>query len=390
MKMPDCIEAYRILALLAAGALVAGCGSGDISSDGGGGGCASTFSVPDTFEQKFENFTIKDLKEDPTYNNPAQANIEKTLFRQFLKAVKPASGQASDADDIYAFMSQEIDSVAHFGDTNNLPAYNSVRNDFDLIEAMVTASGQFEPLQLARDAMASCARDTQQALDKGEDGSPGSVRISDITVTEKSESDSDEGDSWSYFVNYAHNAKPLDDTTPFGPNIARLIFGPNAIIFTLYELEAFTGNSPASGFKQPGKLIAGFNATVDETLESEDPEESSEDSTDGDSPSQPSIFFESFPLKDTQDDRGQERGKTDRWEWSFSEGAQNFKVDKNGKSVSASCIRVTRDYASDSTQNQVKVEMSAETCPRLNEVSKFQADRDFNYTPANPNTSQTR
>jgi len=42
--------------------------------------------------------------------------------------------------------------------------YESVRNGFDLFEAMIIASDQFDSLQTARDAMASCARDTHDAL----------------------------------------------------------------------------------------------------------------------------------------------------------------------------------------------------------------------------------
>lgn len=383
MKIPDCFEAYRILALLAAGLLLVGCDSGVSSGGGGARGCAQDLPEPTNFEESFDTFTISGNPQE----SPAGADLEKTLFRQFFKAVKPASGESQNAEDIYAFMSEETDSIAHFGDINNLPNYNSVRNDFDLIEAMISASGQFEQLQLARDAMASCARDTQQALSEGKDGLPGSARINKITVTEKAENDS-QAETWSYFVNYAHNASPLDDTTPFGPNIARLVTGPTAVMFSLYELEEFTGNSAASGFKQPGKLIVGFNATVEETVSDNGTEEGS---TDGQQNNQPSIFFESFPLKNTQDARGKERGETDRWEWSFSEGTEKFMVTNDeGDSVPARCVRVTRDYAGDSSQNQVKVELSAETCPKISEASEFQKDDEFSYTAANPSVSQTR
>ena len=388
MKMPDCFDAYRILALLAAGLLVAGCDSGVSTGSGGSDGCTSGLTKPSNFEEQFNDFTIgENLSE-----NPVGADLEKTLFRQFFKATEPVQGKSPQADKLYAFMGDETDTVADFNDPDSLPDYTSVRNGFDLFEAMAT-SNQFESLKLARQAMASCARDAQQALKDGKDPVAGNIGISTITVTEKP--DDEVLETWSFSVDYFHNPEPFIGTTPFDSNITRvLITRPDLqFIFSSYDFEQFIGDGAASGFKQPTKLVAGFNATLEQTLDSNAPEEDGgNDQTDG-TANGASIVFESYPFKNTQDDRENERGETDRWEWSFSEGTDQFMVenDETGEDVPASCVRVTKDYSSDSSENQVTVELSAETCPRFNEASaEFQRDGGFSYTPKSPDVSQTR
>jgi|GEM_PF-719302 len=378
MKMPDCFEAYRPLALIVATLILAGCDSGVSTGGGGGGGCASSFSQPSGFEQEFDTFTIGET----TNENPVGADLDKTLFRQFFKAARPADS-ASKAQKLYEFMVSESDAFTDFNpdfvdepiqkDSDDKPIeYESVRNGFDLFEAMIIASDQFDSLQTARDAMASCARDTHDALPDG-DPEPGSIAVSNITVTE---TEKDDPESWSFQVNYANNPEPLDFATPFGPNIGRVLFTPDSFVRTLYDYEAFIGSGAASDFKQPAVLVAGFNASLNETLDSEGDDEETE---------KPSVVFESFPLEETEDDRGQERGETDRWSWSSEEGTLAFTEAKDD--VPDRCIRVTVDYAG---QDRLNVQFSKDRCPLITGTEDFNEDRDLSYTPNNPNIAQTR
>jgi len=109
MKMPDCFEAYRPLALIVATLILAGCDSGVSTGGGGGGGCASSFSQPSGFEQEFDTFTIGET----TNENPVGADLDKTLFRQFFKAARPADS-ASKAQKLYEFMVSESDAFTDF------------------------------------------------------------------------------------------------------------------------------------------------------------------------------------------------------------------------------------------------------------------------------------
>ncbi|TDT44120.1 hypothetical protein DES49_0219 [Halospina denitrificans] len=376
MKMPDCFEAYRILPLLAAVLLVAGCDSG-VSTGGSNNSCTSGFSQPSGFEQEFNTFTIG----EDTTQNPVGATLDKTMFRQFFLASRPADDEPNDdARNLYEFMVSETDAFADLDeafvdkpidkDDDGQPTeYQSVRNGFDLFEAMIIASEQFESLQTARDAMASCARDTQQAFAEDEDALPGSIVVRNIRVKQEGE----EPDEWGFQVNYAHNPEPLDFATPFGANVGRVLFTPDSFVRTLYDYEDFTGSGAASGFKQPAVLVAGFNASLNDNDKNKD---------------RASIVFESFPLDDTQDDRGQERGETDRWSWSLEEGTDQFVVNEGDEPDR--CIRVTIDYSDETSSERINVQFSKETCPRITETEEFKKNREFSYTPENPDVSQTR
>ena len=393
MKMPDCIEAYRITFLAGLVLIISGCDSVDIGS-GSGGGCASTFNPSNSFTEQFETFTIQ-----KNADNPANAKLEQTLFRQFFRAAYPQKdGKDSAEKKLYDFMASETQSFTGFEDLNESDPpdeYDSVRNGFDLLEAMIINAGSDEPLQVARDAMASCARDTQMAFEEGGETKAGSIAVRDITVTEKPENEGDDPVEWPLGVNYAHSPEPLKDPTPFGPNVRRILFTPESFIFTLYDFEKFTGIGAASDFKQPGKLIAGFNASLNETIGDETNEDSDNTPPDGEEecePKAPSVIFESFPIANTQDDRLIERGETDRWSWSAGLNRQCERepetiLTPDGSSVDAQCIRTTIDYAN---QNEVTVELSSKTCPSISDPSKFSADKTFTYTPKTPDVPQTR
>ncbi|WP_143421369.1 hypothetical protein [Halovibrio salipaludis] len=303
--------------------------------------------------------------------NPAGADIEKTLFRQFARIAEPADGTENQnrAKEAYGFFKKETEKFIGF-EENNLPNYNKVKNGFDLLEAMI-ASGNVAPLQTARDAMANCVRED----------APGSIRVNTLKVTE-TEPPEDERETWELGVNYAHNPEPLTDPTPFGPNVARVAFTPESFVFTLYPNQAFEGIGPSSGFKQPSKLIAGFNADFEETVNDE---ESSGDSENGENEGDPdSVIFESF-LDNTQDDRGDDRSQTDRWSWSSQEGTEVF------SDTTIRCVRITAYYGEVNANDQVEVELDSETCPGISSAATLDDPEDtFSYKSADPGVDQAR
>ncbi|XOZ32643.1 hypothetical protein ACMDCT_10525 [Halomonadaceae bacterium KBTZ08] len=381
MKTRLSLRAYHAPLAIVLTLPLAGCNLDNSTMDGAPGSCAESFNVEDPSQVEYSSLTIDG---DPQ-SNPEQANLDRTLFRPFARIAKPAQTADQKAADAYAFFGQQTEAFIGF-DKANLPGYDKVRNGFDLLEAMA-ASGNVAPLQTAREAMANCVRED----------APGSLIINSLKVTEQaaaSEGDDDERESWELGVNYAHNPEPLSAPTPFGPNIARVAFTPESFVFTLYPNQAFEGIGPASGFKQPTKLIAGFNADFEETLNEEENSGDSSDSGDsgdsneeGDNGSPDSVIFESF-LANTQDDRGEERGQTDRWSWSSEEGTDAF------NSVSgidtAQCVRITADYAGDVTGDRITVELDTEPCPRINDPSDFEAETSFTYQSASPDTQQER
>ena len=365
MKTRLCFRAYTVSLAVVLSAGLTGCDLDSSSSEGGPGSCTDGFTFEDPSQVQYGSLTI-----DRDQNtNPAGANLEKTLFRQFARIAEPADGteeNQNQATEAYDFFKKETEKFIGFN-KDNLPDYNQVRNGFDLLEAMI-ASGNVAPLQTARDAMANCVRED----------APGSIRVNTLKVTE-TEPPEDKRDTWELGVNYAHNPEPLTDPTPFGPNIARVAFTPESFVFTLYPNEAFEGIGPSSGFKQPSKLIAGFNADFEETVNEE---ESSGDSGNGEGDAD-SVIFESF-LDNTQDDRGEDRSQTDRWSWSSEEGTQAF-------DITARCIRITAFYARDGEDNQIRVEADPETCPGISSASTLEdPEESFSYESADPDVEQVR
>lgn len=357
MKTRVCIRLFA-LALVP---VLAGCDLEDESSTEGLSTC--TDGQPRSAQVEYSSFTIT----DDQASNPANANLDRTLFRQFAQITKPASNTSNSkaADEAYAFFKQETEKFTGFK-SSEVPNYSSVRNGFDLLEAMI-ASGNIGALQEARDAMANCVRED----------APGSLRVDPVQVTE---TEGDDPASWTLGVNYAHNPEPLTNPTPFGPNISRVAFTPDSFVFTLYPNQAFEGIGPASGFKQPSKLIAGFNAAFEESLKDNDSnEQDTKDKTNA------SVIFESF-LDNTQDDRGDVRSQTDRWSWSFEQGTGAFKGIENAR-----CVRITADYSGDvAPEDQIRVELSSETCPGISSPADFKADDSFTYSSAASGTAQTR
>ena len=364
MKTRLCSRAYAapLAVLLTLG--LTGCDLDSSSSGGGPGSCTDGFTFEDPSQVQYGSLTIDG---DPS-TNPEQADLEKTLFRKFTSIAEPA-GETQNQDaatEAYEFFKTETEKFIGFN-KDNLPDYHQVKNGFDLLEAMI-ASGNVAPLQTARDAMANCVRED----------APGSIRVNTLRVTE-TEPPEDERESWELGVNYAHNPEPLTDPTPFGPNVARVAFTPESFVFTLYPSQAFKGIGPSSGFKQPRKLIAGFNADFEETVNEE--ESSGDSGTDEGDPD--SVIFESF-LDNTQDDRGEDRSQTDRWSWSSEEGTQAF-------DITARCIRITAFYARDGEDNQIRVEADPETCPGISSASTLEdPEESFSYESAAPDVEQVR
>jgi len=369
MKTRLCFRAYAasLAVLLSAG--LTGCELDTGSSGGGPGSCTDGFTFEDPSQVQYGSLTID--KDQNT--NPAGANLEKTLFRQFARIAEPADGteNQNQATEAYNFFKKETEKFIGFN-KDNLPDYNQVRNGFDLLEAMI-ASGNVAPLQTARDAMANCVRED----------APGSIRVNTLKVTE-TEVPEDERETWELGVNYAHNPEPLTDPTPFGPNVARVAFTPESFVFTLYPNQAFQGIGPSSGFKQPSKLIAGFNADFEETVNEE--ESSGDSGNDGGDPD--SVIFESF-LENTQDDRGDDRSQTDRWSWSSEEGTTDFSGYDSGIDR-AKCVRVTADYSDSTSQDRITVELASEACPSISDPTDFNAEKSFTYKSADPTVEQVR
>lgn len=361
MKTRVCFRLFS-LALIP---LLAGCNLEDSTSTEGLSTC--TDGTPRSAEVEYSSFAITDDQAD----NPENASLERTLFRKFARIAEPASGASDAANDAYRFFRDQTADFAGFN-ADELPDYGSVRNGFDLLEAMI-ASGNIGALQEARDAMANCVRED----------APGSLRVDPVQVTEKAEEEGEDPETWTLGVNYAHNPEPLTNPTPFGPNIARVAFTPDSFVFTLYPNQAFEGISSSSGFKQPSKLIAGFNAAFEDSIEEND-----SDSQDTDDESRASVIFESF-LENTQDDRGDKRGQTDRWAWSFEEGTDAFSGNSDVKN--AQCVRITADYSGDvSREDQILVELASDTCPSISSPADFEADDSFTYSSAAPDTRQVR
>ncbi|WP_077529888.1 hypothetical protein [Vreelandella utahensis] len=368
MKTRLCSRAYAapLAVLLTLG--LTGCDLDSSSSGGGPGSCTDGFTFEDPSEVQYGSLTI-----DRDQNtNPAGADLEKTLFRKFARIAKPAvdtknkTKNETKAKNAYDFFKKETEKFIGFN-KDNLPDYHQVKNGFDLLEAMI-ASGNVAPLQTARDAMANCVREE----------APGSIRVNTLNVTE-TEPPEEDRETWELGVNYAHNPEPLTDPTPFGPNVARVAFTPESFVFTLYPSEAFEGIGPSSGFKQPRKLIAGFNADFEETVNEE---ESSGDS-ENDEGDPDSVIFESF-LDNTQDDRGEDRSQTDRWSWSSEEGTEAF-------GITARCIRITAFYAKDGDDNQISVEADSQTCPGISSASTLEdPEKSFSYKSADPAVEQVR
>ncbi|MEQ6885685.1 hypothetical protein [Salicola sp. Rm-C-2C1-2] len=365
MKTRLCFRAYpAFLATLLASGLT-GCELDSGSSGGGPGSCTDGFTFEDPSEEQYSSLTID--RDQAT--NPAQADLEKTLFRQFTQITKPAGTTANkeSATQAYDFFSRKTEGFIGFNQSE-LPEYNSVRNGFDLLEAMI-ASGDVAPLQTARDAMVNCVRED----------APGSIRVNTLKVTETEPSQKDR-DTWELGVNYAHNPEPLTDPTPFGPNVARVAFTPESFVFTLYPNEAFEGVGPSSGFKQPSKLIAGFNADFEETINEQESDE--EESEAGNAAS---VIFESF-LDNTQDDRRKDRSKTDRWSWSSEQATDVFTGVANAR-----CVRITAYYGRDNADDQVKVELDSKTCPGISSASDLEnPDHTFSYSSAKTSIPQVR
>ncbi|MFO7787708.1 MAG: hypothetical protein R6W87_08065 [Halospina sp.] len=365
MKTRLCFRAYTVPLAIFLSVGLAGCELDSSSSEGGPGSCTDGFTFEDPSEVQYGSLTI----DGDQNTNPAGADLEKTLFRNFVQITEPQSpGQNERNQKAYRFFSEKTAKFIGFDtDSEGRAQYNKVLNGFDLLEAMI-ASGNVAPLQTARDAMANCVRED----------APGSIRVNTLRVTE-TEPPEDERESWELGVNYAHNPEPLTDPTPFGPNVARVAFTPESFVFTLYPNQAFEGIGPSSGFKQPSKLIAGFNADFEETVNEE--ESSGDSGTDEGDPD--SVIFESF-LDNTQDDRGEDRSQTDRWSWSSEEGTQAF-------GITARCIRITAFYARDGEDNQIRVEADPETCPGISSASTLDnPEESFSYESANQDVEQIR
>ena len=358
MKMRVC---FRLLALALA-PLLAGCDLDDSTSTEGLSTC--TDGRPRNAQVEYNSFTIN--RDQAT--NPASAKLDRTLFRQFAKMAEPASGASNAATEAYRFFRNQTADFTGFK-ADELPDYSSVRNGFDLLEAMI-ASGTVNALQEARDAMANCVRED----------APGSLRVDPVQVTETAE-EGQEPITWTLGVNYAHNPEPLTDPTPFGPNISRVAFTPDSFVFTLYPNQAFEGIGPASGFKQPSKLIAGFNAAFEDSIE-----DNGSDRQDTENESNASVIFESF-LDNTRDDRGDSRSQTDRWAWSFEQGTDVFSQETSVSN--ARCVRITADYSDNPPEDPILVELSSETCPGISSPADFNADDAFTYSSKAPGTPQT-
>lgn len=363
MKTRVCFRLFAVVLV----PLMAGCDLDDSTSTEGLSTC--TDGRPRSAEVEYSSFTITGDQAD----NPENASLERTLFRKFAKIAEPSETTSNDeaANTAYTFFSEQTADFTGFS-ADGLPNYSSVRNGFDLLEAMI-ASGNINALQEARDAMANCVRED----------APGSLRVDPVQATEKADEEEDDPVTWTLGVNYAHNPEPLTDPTPFGPNISRVAFTPDSFVFTLYPNQAFEGIGPSSGFKQPSKLIAGFNAAFEDSIEGDD-----SDGQDAEDQSNASVIFESF-LENTQDDRGETRSQTDRWAWSFEEGTEVF-LDSRGVE-NARCVRITADYSDDvAPEDQILVELSPETCPSISSPADFKADDSFTYSSAEPDTVQTR
>ncbi|MGM0449687.1 MAG: hypothetical protein ACQERE_02585 [Pseudomonadota bacterium] len=363
MKTRVCFRLFAVALI----PVLAGCDLEDSTSTEGLSTC--TDGTPRSAEVEYSSFTIT----NDQANNPENASLERTLFRKFARIAEPGDDTSNPdaADDAYQFFRDQTADFAGFN-ADGAPEYESVRNGFDLLEAMI-ASGNIGALQEARDAMANCVRED----------APGSLQVDPVKVTEKAEEEGEDPETWTLGVNYAHNPEPLTDPTPFGPNIARVAFTPDSFVFTLYPNQAFEGISSSSGFKQPSKLIAGFNAAFEDSIE-----ESDSDSQDTEDESRASVIFESF-LENTQDDRGDDRSETDRWAWSFEEGTPAFS--DNSDVENAKCVRITADYSGDvSREDQILVELASETCPSISSPADFEADDSLTYSSAAPDTTQAR
>lgn len=362
MKTRVCFRLFAV----AGAAVMAGCDLDDSATTEGLSSC--TDGAPRSAEVEYDTFEISGEASE----NPENASLERTLFRNFERITAPADStdNADAADEAYRFFAEQTESFAGFN-ADDLPGYQSVRNGFDLLEAMI-ASGNIGALQEARDAMANCVRED----------APGSLRVDPVQVTEKAEDENDDPDTWTLGVNYAHNPEPLTDPTPFGPNIARVAFTPDSFVFTLYPNDSFEGIGPSSGFKQPSKLIAGFNAAFEASLEDEGSEEQQTDDE-----TRPSVIFESF-VANTQDDRGDERGETDRWSWSSEDAVDTFEDVSDVEE--ARCVRITADYSDEASGERILVELASETCPSISSPEDFEADDSFRYTSNDPDRAQTR
>ena len=396
MKIMNRFKRYRGLAVIATVLIIMGCSSSDdFGEDEDSGSCTDAFKPSNALNKTFPTFR---LEQDAT--NPAGGQLDRALFRPFLKAAVPAQDAPDRARELYRFIVSETDAFAEFNDGfaaeplvipegGDMAGFTSVRNRFDLLEAMiVSASDASNPLQNARDAMASCSRNTRDALEADEEGIQGGrIQVNSITVEETGPGD-DEPITWRMAVTYNHNPNPFNNF--LGPNIARLITTPSVAVFSLYDFDKFMGAGATSGFKQPDALTAIMNSDGLSTGLDD-----SELSTDLDDSKTPSILFESFPNPDATDNNGKARGSTDRWEWSLEDGTDEFRFSGGGN---ASCIRAEVDYSA--AENQVSVALSANPCPSISEREGDSEDEDaentfepvetLTYTSANPDTPQTR
>lgn len=376
MKTRLCFRAYAasLAVLLSAG--LTGCELDTGSSGGGPGSCTDGFTFEDPSQVQYGSLTI----DGDQNTNPEQATLNRTILHQFSRIAYPENFENGNdkGTAAYKFFSKKTENAIGFNRSqleDDEGRYDRVRNRLDLLEALVV-SGNVAPLQTARNAMANCVRED----------APGSLRINSLKVREPAGEGDSEDTVWDLGINYAHNPSPLESPVTAGPNIARVVFTQESFAFTLYPNDTFSGIGPSSGFKQPSKLIAGFNAEFGETVEDAD--------SDGQQESQnentPSILFESY-LAGTRDDQGRDRGETDRWSWSAPSQENATGAFSDHTSVKeAQCVKITADYSDDADSSRIKVGVGPDPCPTINSPVSFDPADTFSYIPNNINIRQRR
>ncbi len=351
---------FRLFAL-ALVAVLAGCELDDSSSDEPVSSCLNEFQGPNSTEETVSTFTISDQND-----NPFGATLDQTLFRQFTQFAEPANGSIDDADTFYSFLGSQLEESLAL---RPLPSYTELRSRTDLIEAMATSG--LEPFKEARETLASCVREEADA---------GGRIITGARISEESEEENPE--RWEYALLYSYNPDVLEDVTPIGPNIQRLVLSGTTTLVSFYPLDTFRGRSAVSGFKQPIKLSLGIGAQPEDVIPVDDTENppENEDSEAGNNTDESLLFESILPESD------ESAGGTDQWSWSATntDGTSIFDTENKIR-----CVRAIADYS----QGEVTVRMSETTCPSINspsEQANWTPVKEFSYQSAAPSTAQTR